>query len=122
MAFDASGLICLAGNTNHSLWAYATRDRREEVIRPGYLPDDRRRNFMLPGEVITVTCLPAPEGRRRARNPIAVFQATTARTMGGVWLLLPLSAIAWPEAAVSHYYATTQHGPGDGGEAIEAKA
>ncbi|MBT3533414.1 MAG: hypothetical protein HN478_06015 [Rhodospirillaceae bacterium] len=105
MSYDAANLICIAGNSQASQWAYSTTDRPGEVLTPGYFPDDRMRNFMHPGEVLTLTCLPAAPSSakvsRRNRNPIAVLQAVTARTMDGVWLVLPLTPIARPAQALA---------------------
>ena len=67
-----------------------------ELLAPGYFPDDRMRNFMHPGEVVTLTCLPVKAPARCRQNPLAVLQAVTARTRDGVWLVLPLTSIAWP--------------------------
>jgi hypothetical protein len=71
-------------------------DRPAEVLAPGYFPDDRMRNFMHPGEILTLTCLSRKISPRRRHNPIAVLQAVTARTRDGVWLILPLTPIARP--------------------------
>ena len=102
MPYEPKNLICIAGNAQTSHWAYRTSDRPGEVLAPGYFPDDPMVNFMLPGELLTLTCLPANDGgMRRARNPIAVLQAVTARTLNGVWLLLPLTPITRPAQAVA---------------------
>jgi len=101
LPYDASNLICVAGNSRASRWAYSTMDRPAEVLAPGYFPDDRMRNFMHPGEMLTLTCLPAKSPSRHRRNPIAVLQAVTARTRAGVWLVLPLTPIARPEQAAA---------------------
>ncbi|MBT3372930.1 MAG: hypothetical protein HOA08_21160 [Rhodospirillaceae bacterium] len=98
MPYDASNLLCVAGNGQASHWSYSTVDRLAEVLTPGYFPDDPMRNFMLPGELLTLTCLPDRAGRRR-RNPVAVLQAVSARTANGVWLVLPLTPIARPGQA-----------------------
>ena len=58
MPYDASNLLCVAGNGQASHWSYSTVDRLAEVLTPGYFPDDPMRNFMLPGELLTLTCLP----------------------------------------------------------------
>jgi hypothetical protein len=59
------------------------------------------RNFMHPGELLTLTCLPGTAGRRRRHNPVAVLQAVTARTADGLWLVLPLTPIARPGQAAA---------------------
>ncbi|MFP6697113.1 MAG: hypothetical protein VCF08_09445 [Alphaproteobacteria bacterium] len=72
MSYDASNLICIAGNSRASQWAYRTADRM--------------RNFMHPGELLTLTCLPPispkssrrPSPSRHGRNPVAVLQAAAA--------------------------------------------
>ena len=119
MSYDASNLICIAGNSRTSQWAYCTADRLGDVLAPGYFPDDRMRNFMHPGELLTLTCqqpvpkaLP-PRGRpsRHRRNPIAVLQAVTARTRDGTWLVLPLTPITRPENAAKGHVATVSTGP-----------
>jgi hypothetical protein len=96
LPYNASNLICVAGNSQASHWSYSTIDRLAEVLAPGYFPDDRMRNFMHPGELLTLTCLPERAASRRRHNPIAVLQAVTARTVKGVWLVLPLTPIAKP--------------------------
>ncbi|MDA1098010.1 MAG: hypothetical protein O2967_03415 [Proteobacteria bacterium] len=96
MPYDASNLICVAGNSRASHWAYNTTDRTAEVLAPGYFPDDRQRNFMHPGEILTLTCLAVATTPRQRRNPVAVLQAVTARTRDGIWLVLPLTPIARP--------------------------
>lgn len=96
LPYDASNLICVAGNSRASHWSYSTVDRLAEVLTPGYLPDDRMRNFMLPGEILTLTCLSGRAEQQRRRNPSAVLQAVTARTANGTWLILPLTPIAKP--------------------------
>ncbi len=99
MPFDVAKLICVAGNAQASQWAYRTTDRPAEVLAPGYFPDDRRLNFMLPGEMLTLTCWPSRRRGRQRDNPTAVLQAVTARTTAGVWLVLPLTPMARPEWA-----------------------
>jgi hypothetical protein len=59
------------------------------------------RNFMHPGELLTLTFLPCKAGRRRQHNPVAVLQAVTARTAAGLWLVLPLTPIARPGQAAA---------------------
>ncbi|MBC8240151.1 MAG: hypothetical protein ISR50_11760 [Alphaproteobacteria bacterium] len=101
MPYDASNLMCVAGNSRASHWAYSTTDRPAEVLAPGYFPDDRMRNFMHPGEILTLTCLSLKTPSRHRHNPIAVLQAVTARTREGVWLVLPLTPIARPGQAAA---------------------
>ncbi|MFP6747010.1 MAG: hypothetical protein VCD66_05365 [Alphaproteobacteria bacterium] len=122
MTYDASNLVCVAGNSLASHWAYRTRDRPGDVLAPGYFPDDRMRNFMHPGEILTLTCLPAagpgPPRPRRDDNPVAVWQAVTARTRNGVWLVLPLTPVARPaQMAIGHEWpaaTAAPRGPDDG--------
>ena len=114
MSYDASNLICIAGNSRASQWAYRTADRLGDVLAPVYFPDDRMRNFMHPGELLTLTCLPpvAPKSShglspsRRRRNPVAVLQAVTARTREGIWLVLPLKPITRPETIAAGHVET----------------
>ncbi len=101
MPYEASNLICVAGNGRASHWSYTTLDRPAEVLAPGYFPDDRMRNFMHPGEILTLTCLSAEASPRQGNNPVAVLQAVTARTRDGVWLVLPLTPIARPGQAAA---------------------
>ncbi|MBT3333983.1 MAG: hypothetical protein HOK21_18300 [Rhodospirillaceae bacterium] len=96
MSYDVANLICVAGNSRASQWAYSTTDRPVEVLTPGYFPDDSMRNFMHPGEVLTLTCLSSKPSPRRASNPVAILQAATVRTRAGVWLVLPLTPIVRP--------------------------
>jgi len=114
LSYDASNLICIAGNSRASQWAYRTADRLGDVLAPGYFPDDRMRKFMHPGELLTQTCLPPispkssrrPSPSRHGRNPVAVLQAVTARTRDGIWLVLPLTPITRPKNTATRHIAT----------------
>lgn len=97
LPYDAANLICVAGNSRASHWAYSTSDRPAEVLAPGYFPDDRMQNFMHPGEILTLTCLSSKPSPRRNSNPVAILQAATVRTRDGIWLVLPLTPIVRPK-------------------------